>query len=68
MLVGYSRRLVGRVIRREDELAAALSRLSDRDELAARLRSASALFGEVATELRAGPGTSPRRLDSRQTW
>ena len=54
MLVGYSRRLVGRVIRREDELAAALSRLSDRDELVARLRSASALFGEIATELRAG--------------
>jgi hypothetical protein len=54
VLIGYSRRLVGRVIRREDELAAALSRLSDRDELFARLRSASELFGEIATELRAG--------------
>lgn len=54
MLVGYSRRLAGRVIRREDDLAAALSRLSDRDELAARLQSASALFGEIAAELRAG--------------
>jgi methyl-accepting chemotaxis protein len=54
MLVGYSRRLVGRVIRREDELAVALSRRSDRDELVARLRSASDLLGEVATELRAG--------------
>jgi hypothetical protein len=56
MLVGYSRRLAGRIIGREDEQAVALSGLSDRDELVARLRSASALFGEVATELRAGAG------------
>jgi Methyl-accepting chemotaxis protein (MCP) signalling domain len=60
MLVGYSRRLVGRAIGREDELAAALSRLSDRDELAARLRSASALFSEIATELRAGAGDAAK--------
>jgi methyl-accepting chemotaxis protein len=56
VLVGYSRRLAGRVLGRQDELAAALSRLSDRDELAARLRSASTLLAEVATELRAGAG------------
>jgi methyl-accepting chemotaxis protein len=56
MLVGYSRRLAGRVISRQGELAAAFSRLADRDDLAARLRSASALLGEVATELRAGAG------------
>ncbi len=53
MLVGYSRRLTGRVLGREGELAAALSRLSGQDELAP-LRSASALLGEVAAELRKG--------------
>ena len=56
LLVGYSRRLAGRVIGRNAELAAAFSPLSDRGELVARLRSASALLGEVATELRAGAG------------
>jgi methyl-accepting chemotaxis protein len=56
LLVGYSRRLAGRVIGRKAELAAASSPLSDRGELAARLRSGCALLREVATELRAGAG------------
>jgi methyl-accepting chemotaxis protein len=54
VLVGYSRALVGRLLRRASELAAALSRTSDRDDLAARLRSASEILGEVAAELRTG--------------
>jgi hypothetical protein len=37
---------------REAELTAALGRLGDRDELLARLRSASAVLSEVAAELR----------------
>jgi methyl-accepting chemotaxis protein len=54
LLVGYSRRQVGRLLGREGELAAALDQVSDRDELAARLRSASALLGDVVSELRSG--------------
>ncbi len=38
--------------RREEELTAALGRLSDRDELLGRLRSTSAVLGEVSGELR----------------
>ena len=38
--------------RREEELRAALGRLSDRDDLLARLRSTSAVLGEVSGELR----------------
>jgi methyl-accepting chemotaxis protein len=53
LLVGYGRRL-GRFSGHEGELAGALSRLSDRDELAARLRSASEVLSDVAAELRAG--------------
>jgi hypothetical protein len=56
VLVGYSRRVAGRGIGRETELAPALSSMPGRGELVARLRSASALMGEVATELRAGAG------------
>jgi Methyl-accepting chemotaxis protein (MCP) signalling domain len=54
LLVGYSRWLAGRALEREDELAAAVSRLSDRDELAARLWSASEVLADVTAELRAG--------------
>jgi methyl-accepting chemotaxis protein len=63
LLVGYARRLAGRVIECKAELAAAFSPLSDRGELAAQLRSASALLGEVATELRAGAGYAGKVTD-----
>jgi methyl-accepting chemotaxis protein len=45
-------RLIGRAVERARELNAALERLSDRDELLARIRSASAVLGEVTGELR----------------
>ena len=45
----YTLRLLGRAFERERELTAALSRST---ELLARLRSTSAVLGEVATELR----------------
>jgi hypothetical protein len=54
LLAGYSRRMFTRVFGHEGELAGALSRLSDRDELADRIRSASAVVIEVAGELRSG--------------
>jgi methyl-accepting chemotaxis protein len=48
--------LISRVVRRASErelkLTETLERLSDRDELLARLRSASMVLGEVAAELR----------------
>ena len=46
-------RILRRARERELELTEALERLSDRDELLARLRSASTVLGEVAAELRA---------------
>src|SRR5579859_3005871 len=49
----YARRLLGRALRREHELNAALERLSDRDDLLAQLRSTAAVLGEVVGELRA---------------
>ena len=48
----FAVRLLGRAFRREQDLTAALSRLSDRDDLLARLRSTSAILGEVTGELR----------------
>lgn len=48
----FAVRLFGRAFERERELTAALARLSDRDELLARIRSASAVLGEVTGELR----------------
>jgi hypothetical protein len=45
-------RVLRRAHRRETELTGALGRLSDRDELLARLRSAATVLGEVAGELR----------------
>lgn len=44
--------ILGRSFRRERELAGALGRLSDRDDLLARLRSTSSVLGGVAGELR----------------
>jgi methyl-accepting chemotaxis protein len=48
----FALRLLGRSFRREKELTEALGRLSDRDQLLAQLRSASAVLGEVAGDLR----------------
>jgi methyl-accepting chemotaxis protein len=47
----FAVRLVGRAFRREQELTEAMGRLSDRDELLARLRSTSSVLSEVAGEL-----------------
>jgi methyl-accepting chemotaxis protein len=48
----FAVRLLGRALRRERELRDTLRRLSDRDELLGRLRSAAAVLGEVAGDLR----------------
>ena len=48
----YMVRLLRRSSQREAELSGALGRLGDRDELLARLRSASAVLGGVSDELR----------------
>ena len=48
----FAVRLLRRAFRREQELTAALERLSDRDDLLARIRSTSAVLGEVTGELR----------------
>jgi methyl-accepting chemotaxis protein len=48
----FAVRLLGRAFDRERELTVALGRLSDRDELLARIRSTSAVLGEVTGELR----------------
>jgi hypothetical protein len=53
VLVGYARRRFSPVPG-EGELTGALGRLPDRDELAARLRSASNVLNDVAAELRTG--------------
>ena len=53
VLIGYARWWFS-VPGSEGELAGALSRLSDRDELGARLRSASNVLSDVAAELRTG--------------
>jgi len=51
-------RMLGRAFEREQKLTEALSGLSDRDELLDRLRSASAVIGEVAAELRLAAGNA----------
>ena len=48
----FAVRLLGRAAGRERELTGALERLSDRDDLLARIRSTSAVLGEVTGELR----------------
>jgi Methyl-accepting chemotaxis protein (MCP) signalling domain len=50
---GYLLRVLGEAGRRETDLTVALERLSDRDDLLARLRSTASVLGEVAGELRA---------------
>jgi methyl-accepting chemotaxis protein len=54
LLVGYLRRALGRVSGQHGGLAGTLHRPSDGDELAGRLRAASAVLTEVANELRTG--------------
>jgi EAL domain-containing protein (putative c-di-GMP-specific phosphodiesterase class I)/methyl-accepting chemotaxis protein len=48
----YSRRIIGRSARREDELMETLGHLSDGNALLAPLRSAAAILGDVGGELR----------------
>jgi methyl-accepting chemotaxis protein len=48
----FAVRLLGRAYGREKDLRTALGRLSDRDELLGRLRSASGVLSEVTGELR----------------
>src|SRR3984885_13448500 len=48
----FAVRLLKRAFQREQDLTAVLGRLSDRDELLARIRSTSAVLGEVTGELR----------------
>jgi len=62
----YARRLLGRALRREEELKAALERLSDRDELLAQLRSTATVLGEVVGELRAA-GKSAAAVSAEQS-
>ncbi len=54
VLIGYSWRWFSAAPGGEGELTGALSRPSERDELAARLRSASKVLSDVAAELRTG--------------
>jgi methyl-accepting chemotaxis protein len=48
----FANRLLRRSDRRQEELSQTLARLGDRDELLDRLRSASAVLGNVSEELR----------------
>jgi methyl-accepting chemotaxis protein len=48
----FATRLLRRSDRRQEELAETLGRLSDRDDLLSRLRSTSAVLGNVSEELR----------------
>jgi methyl-accepting chemotaxis protein len=54
----YAHRLLGRAAHREDQLMETLGRLSDRNALLGRLRSASTVLGEVAGELRTAARSS----------
>ena len=54
----YARQLLGRSAEREDQLMETLGRLSDRNALLDRLRTASSVLGEVAGELRAAARSS----------
>jgi methyl-accepting chemotaxis protein len=59
----YARRLLHRSAGREDQLMETLGRLSDRNALIDRLRSASAVLGELASELRATSGTAATSMN-----
>ncbi len=59
----YARRLLHRSANREDQLMETLGRLSDRNALIERLRSASGVLGELASELRATSGTAATSMN-----
>jgi methyl-accepting chemotaxis protein len=59
----YARRLLHRSAKREDQLMEALGRLSDRNALIERLRSASGVLGELASELRATSGSTATSMN-----
>jgi hypothetical protein len=59
----YTRRLLRRSASREDKLMETLGRLSDRNALIERLRSASGVLGEVAGELRATSGSAANSMN-----
>ena len=59
----YARRLLHRSAGREDQLMETLGRLSDRNALIERLRSASGVLGEMASELRATSGTAATSMN-----
>ena len=59
----YARRLLHRSANREDQLMETLGRLSDRNALIERLRSASGVLGEMASDLRATSGTAATSMN-----
>jgi Methyl-accepting chemotaxis protein (MCP) signalling domain len=59
----YARRLLHRSAGREDQLMETLGRLSDRNALIERLRSAAGVLGELASELRATSGTAATSMN-----
>jgi methyl-accepting chemotaxis protein len=59
----YARRLLAGSASREDQLMETLGRLSDRNALIDRLRSASAVLGELASDLRATSGTAATSMN-----
>jgi hypothetical protein len=63
----YARRLLHRSAGREDQLMETLGRLSDRNALIERLRSASGVLGEMASELRATSGTAAASMNEQSS-
>jgi methyl-accepting chemotaxis protein len=59
----YARRLLRRSAKREDQLMETLGRLSDRNALIERLRSASGVLGELASDLRATSGSAATSMN-----
>ncbi len=59
----YARRLLHRSALREDQLMETLGRLTDRNALIERLRSASGVLGEMASELRATSDTAATSMN-----
>jgi methyl-accepting chemotaxis protein len=59
----YARRLLRGSANREDQLMETLGRLSDRNALIERLRSASGVLGEMASDLRATSGSAANSMN-----